>query len=57
MYLAVRSWGIAPQDFYGMTLGQILAEADMRRPRDPSRDLAGSLTRSEERRVGKECCR
>lgn len=46
MYVAARSWGIAPQDFYGMTLPQLVVEAEHRAPRDPDRHLAGTLTQA-----------
>lgn len=47
MYLAARGWGIQPGEFWDMTLGEFMAEYEMRRPRDPQNDYAGSLTRAD----------
>lgn len=47
MYLAARSWGVQPGEYWDMTLGEFMAELEQRRPRDPANDYAGSLTRAD----------
>lgn len=47
MYLTARGWGLAPSEFWAMTLAEFMVEADARAPFDPSRDYAGSLTQAD----------
>ncbi|MCJ8334566.1 MAG: hypothetical protein MJH10_10035 [Epibacterium sp.] len=46
MYLAARSWGISPPDFWDLTLEEWFLEAEMRRPEMPG-DFAGKLTQAD----------
>ena len=44
MYLAARSWGVQPSEFWSMTICEFFLEYEHRRPAQPG-DYAGSLTR------------
>ena len=46
MYLAARSFGIQPSEFWEMTLPEFLAEVEWRRPSQPG-DYAGTLTQAD----------
>ena len=46
MYLAARSWGIQPSEFWGMSFPEWFCEAEARRERQPG-DYAGNLTQSD----------
>ena len=50
MYIAARSYGIQPSEFWEMTLGEFLAELEWRRPSQPG-DYAGSLTQADVERL------
>lgn len=47
MYLAARSWGIQPSEFWDMTPAAFWLEYETRRPRDTDNDYAGSLTQAD----------
>ena len=46
MYLCARVWGLSPDQFWDMTLGEFLTEWDWRQRQD-GRGRAGGLTQAE----------
>lgn len=44
MYVAARNLGIAPSEFWEMTLGELMLEVEARAAHDPARHFAGGLT-------------
>ena len=46
LYLAARSWDIQPDQAWGLTVREIILEAEMRRPRGAD-DYAGNLTQGD----------
>lgn len=46
MYVAARTWGMQPSEFWDLTLWEWLTEAEFRRPKAAG-DYAGNLTRAD----------
>src|SRR5699024_3496878 len=51
--IAVCSWGMAPSEFWKLSPQEWWRIYEIKRPREPSRDLAGSLTTEDVERMKK----
>jgi len=49
--VAVVGWGMAPSEFWGLTPAEFWIIHERKRPRDPKKDYAGSLTESDVKRL------
>lgn len=49
--MAVCAWGLAPSEFWQLSPAEFWRIYERKRPRDPERDFAGSLTLADVKRM------